>query len=155
MTSYLQRIEAIKARADQLAAARAKRARDMTPFCELIFDEILGDGAVLVTVHPQGCRGKTRQWSGTLKEAFDFIDGEKIEAFADMIYNPLWAHVFFQKSPLYTDAQKTVLLEQDKEKYPEVAQLYNLDDPNALIDFLAAVPQFLTFLPHTGFVGSD
>lgn len=145
---YLKHIELLQARADALAAARAKRQKDEAPFAEIHIDRLLGDGEALVITHLQGRRGKTQQSRMTLKEAFDFVDTERIEAFADMIYNPLWAHVFFQKSPLYTDAQKTVLLEQDKEKYPEVAQLYNLDDPNALIDFLAAVPQFLTFLPQ-------
>lgn len=145
---YLKHIELLQARADQLAAARAKRERDSTPFCEFIFDELLGNGKVLVTVYPQGRRGKTRQWSGTLRQAFDFIDEEGIEGFADMICNPLWTHIFYQKSPLYDATQKAEFRERDKAKYTEVAALYELDDPTALIDFLAAVPQFLTFLPQ-------
>lgn len=144
---YLKHIELLQVRADALAAARAKRERDSTPFCELIFDEILGDGKALVIVHPCGRRGKTHQWSGTLTEAFSFLDSEGIVGYADMIYNPLWAHRFFQRSPHYTDEQKKAFLTQDMEKYSEVAALYELDNPQPLTDFLDSLPQFLTFLP--------
>lgn len=146
--SYLQRIEAIKARADALAAARAARQQDETPFCEIHIDRLLGDGEALVIVHPCGRRGKTHQWSGTLKEAFEWADKEGIEAIADLLLCPTWAHRFFQRSPLYNADQKKMFLEQDVARYPELAEIYALDDPQPLLDFIDSLPQVLMFLPQ-------
>lgn len=142
MNGYLKRIEALKARADQMAAAYRKRQQDALPFCEIIIDEIMGDGKAVVISHPHGHSGKSHQWSGTLKAAFAWADKEKIDTYANMIYCPLWSHVFYQRSPLYTDAQKAMFLEQDRQKYPEVSQLYDRDDKDAMIDFIAGLPQF-------------
>ena len=148
MTDYLRRIDTLKAKAEQMAEAYRKQQRDKAPFCEILIDELLGDGKATIISHPQGIRGKSNRWSGTLKAAFEWIDQEGIAAYINMIYCPLWARVYFQQSALYTAAQKAMFLEMDKQKYPEVAKLYDYDEPDAFIDFLADIPQYLHFPAH-------
>lgn len=145
---YLKHIELLQARADQLAAARAARQRDETPFCEIHIDRLLGDGEALVILHPCGKRGKTQQSRMTLKEAFSFLDSEGIVGYADLLLCTTWAHRFFQRSPLYNADQKKMFLEQDVARYPELAEIYALDDPQPLLDFIDSLPQVLTFLPQ-------
>lgn len=150
---YLKHIELLRGRADQLTAARLRREQNEAPFAEIHIDRLLGDGAALVITHLQGRRGKTQQSRMTLKEAFSFLDSAGIVGYADLLLCPTWAHVFYQRSPLYTDEQRTMFREHDMKQFPEVERLYSLDNRDALLDFIASLPQVLTFLPQKGKAG--
>lgn len=145
MIASLRRLKTITERAERLSTAQKKEEIEKAPFCEVLINRLLGDGAAIIHYHPQGRQGPTEERQSTLVDALAWIDENHIPAHCNLYYCPLWTHVFYQQSELYTTEQKQRFRESDIEQYPEVAELYSSEDKDGIMDYVAGMPQFLNF----------
>ena len=143
--NFLHRVAALQERANQMAQACHEEQLKAAPCCDLLIERLLDEGEAVIRYYPHGRIDPPEERRDTLNAALAWIDENKIPTHCNLVYCPLWAHLNYQHSELYTPEQKRRFMDEDTAKYPEVAELYRRPDKDAIISTISELPQFIDF----------
>ena len=134
MTVFDKRIEKLRNLSDEVRAVQERRQ----PFAVVYLRSLL-TGRTTLVYHPAGHSGAPERGEDMVLDKVPewFSERPGVRCVVSLARCIECIYAFYQRSDLYTEEQKARFKVEAVERWPEVAALYDLEDPEAVIDALA------------------